>query len=307
MKTDHSFITDQHGTPLFLYRWFPEGSTYAVLQIVHGMAEHAARYERLAQYLSDRGIAVYADDHRGHGLSVKDGISWGVLADKHGFDRMVDNEKEITGCIRETHPGIPVILLGHSLGSFIARHYVAKYGNVIDGLILSGTGSQSYIELYSGLLIASWQCLFHGKKNPSKLLDNLAFGTYNRKFAPNRTAFDWLSRDKAEVDKYIIDPMCGNVFPSGFYVEFFKALLYLKHRKSVWSVPTCLPVYFLSGENDPVGAFGKGVRQVYDNYRHNGIKNLEIQLFPGGRHEILNETNREEVMQKLYEWIKKTI
>jgi len=269
------------------------------------MAEHAARYERLARYLTDRGLAVYADDHRGHGLSVADGKSWGVLADTDGFAKMVEDEKEITDRIKETHPNIPVILTGHSMGSFIARCYVTRYGKEIDGLVLSGTGTQSYAELYGGLLIANLQRFSRGKNYPSKLLDQLVFGHYNRKFAPNRTSFDWLSSEKREVDLYIADPMCGNIFPTGFYIDFFNALLFLKQHSSVEAIPMHLPILFLSGTKDPIGSFGKGVRQIYDQYRKHNIQNLEILLFPEGRHEMLNERNREEVMQKLYDWIQR--
>jgi alpha-beta hydrolase superfamily lysophospholipase len=307
MNTDHTFFTGSDGTPLFLHRWFPAEKPCAVIQIVHGMAEHAARYERLAQFLTDRGMAVYADDHRGHGLSVADGKSWGILADKDGFTKMVEDEKGITDRIRQEYPGIPVLLLGHSMGSFISRCYAAKYGGAIEGLILSGTGSHRYPELYVGLTIAELQKLFQGKKHPSKLLDKLAFGGYNQKFAPNQTSFDWLSRDEKEVDLYLADPMCGNIFPNGFYAEFFRALLYLKRQKSVDAIPTNLPVYVYSGDKDPVGSFGKGVTNVWKRYERHGIKNLEMQLFQGGRHEMLNETNREEVMQKLYDWIRKTM
>jgi alpha-beta hydrolase superfamily lysophospholipase len=307
MKTKYSLFTDEYGASLFIYQWLPEVETVAVLQLIHGMAEHAARYDHLARYLTDRGIAVYADDHRGHGLTVPDGKSWGVLTDKAGFARMVENEREITDRIRQAHPGIPVMMLGHSMGSFIARHYVTRYGKSINGLILSGTGSQSTVELCGGLLIAFLQSLLLGKKSPAKLLDQMAFGAYNRRFAPNRTSFDWLSRDEAEVDKYVADPMCGNVFPAGFYTEFFKALLFLKRRKSIRLIPTSLPVFFFSGQEDPVGDFGKSVRRVYEKYRQHGVQKLEMHLFPDGRHEMLNEINREEVMEKLYDWINRQL
>jgi alpha-beta hydrolase superfamily lysophospholipase len=269
------------------------------------MAEHAARYERLARYLANRGLAVYADDHRGHGLSVADEKSWGVLADTDGFAKMVEDEKEITDRIKETHTNIPVILIGHSMGSFIARCYVTRYGKEIDGLVLSGTGTQRYAELYGGLLIAHLQRFFRGKNYPSKLLDQLAFGNYNRKFAPNRTSFDWLSSENKEVDLYIADPMCGNIFPTGFYIDFFNALLFLKRHRSVEAIPMHLPILFLSGAKDPVGSFGKGVRQIYDQYCKHNIQNLEMLLFPEGRHEMLNERNQEEVMQKLHDWIQR--
>lgn len=278
MRTQKEFITDQYGTPLFLYQWHPDGLPRAILQIVHGMAEHAARYEHLAKFLTDRGFAVYADDHRGHGFSVLDGNPWGMLADEDGFTKMVENEKEITDIIRVAYPNTPVFLLGHSMGSFISRHYMAKYGHSVDGLILSGTGNSSYVDLLGGLIIATAQCLFLGDKSPAKLIDHLVFGGYNRKFSPSRTAFDWLSRDEKEVDKYIQDPMCGNVFPARFYADFFRALLLLKRKKSVRSIPVNVPVLFFSGEKDPVGDSGRGVRTVYETFNRCGIRNLEMHL-----------------------------
>jgi len=303
MKVIKSFLTDQYGIALFLYQWMPDNKPIAVVQIVHGMAEHAGRYQRLAEFLTDRGIAVYADDHQGHGLSVQDGKSWGFLP--YGFSGMVQDEKEITDKIRKDYPDTPIFLFGHSMGSFISRHCLAKHTKAVNGVILSGTGNPTYIELLGGLFVANLQCLIFGKKSPAKMLDNLAFGGYNRKFAPNRTAFDWLSRDAKEVDKYIQDPMCGTIFPTGFYRSFFRALLFLKTRKSVLQIPTDLPVLFLSGEKDPVGDFGKGVKAVYETYRQEEFKNLELHLFPGSRHELLNETNRDEVMEVLCHWLLK--
>lgn len=307
MKTKHAFFATPNGGTLYLYQWIPDEAPRAIVQVIHGMAEHAARYERLACFLTDRGIAVCADDHWGHGLTVTDGKSWGVLAEKDGFAKMVGNEKDITDKIRKEYPGTPVFLFGHSMGSFISRHYITKYSHLTDGLILSGTGNPSCPELLGGFLIATLQCLIFEKKVPAKFLDNLAFGGYNRRFAPNRTAFDWLSRDEREVDKYIQDPMCGNIFPTGFYLEFFRALLFLKRKKSVRLIPLDLPVCFLSGEEDPVGAFGKGVRKVYETYSRHNIQKLELHLFPGGRHEMLNEINHQEVMVTLYDWIQKNL
>jgi len=307
MKTNHIFYTVRNNTNLYLYQWLTEKKPLAVVQIIHGMAEHAARYERLAQYLTDRGIAVYADDHQGHGLTVTDGKSWGVLAEKDGFADMVESEKIITDKIRKDHPDTPVFLFGHSMGSFIARHYITKYGNTVDGVIISGTGNPSNIELSGGYFLAALQCLIFGKKASANLLNELSFGGYNKKFAPTRTSFDWLSRDEAEVDKYVADPMCGNVFPTGFYLDFFRALLFLKRKKSVSLIPVNLPVLFLSGQEDPVGNSGKGVGNIYEKYRRHGIQNLERHLFPGGRHEMLNEINRLDVMDFLNEWIQKTI
>lgn len=306
MKTIKSFFTVHSGAPLFLYQWIPDNKPIAVFQVVHGMAEHAARYQRLAQFLTDRGIAVYADDHHGHGRSVQDDHSLGVLP-KDGFSSLVEAEKEITERIRKEYPDTPVFLFGHSMGSFISRQYLAKYDKPVNGVILSGTGNPTYIELLGGLFVATLQCFIFGRKSPAKVLDNLAFGGYNRKFAPNRTAFDWLSRDEYEVDKYVQDPMCGTIFPTGFYRSFFKALLFLKTKKSVRQISKELPILFLSGEKDPVGDFGKGVKMVYETYRQQRFQNLELHLFPGCRHEILNETNRDEVMDVLYEWVLKNL
>jgi len=305
MQLEKAFFTDKYGEKLFLYKCFPEGKPKAVVQVVHGMAEHAGRYERFAKYLTACGIAVYADDHRGHGYTVKDGKSWGVLADEDGFTKMVEDEKEITDLIRKEFPTIPVILLGHSMGSFICRHYAAKYGNSVEGLILSGTGSYTYIELISGLLISLLQCKLYGKKSPARFLDNLIFGGYNKVFTPNRTAFDWLSRDEQEVDKFIDDPMCGNVFPVGFYADFFQALMFFKREKSVNKIPENLPVFILSGGKDPVGGLGKGTQMVYQQYKKRGIKDLRITLYPGGRHEMLNEINKLEVTEDICRWIEK--
>jgi len=305
MKVIKSFFTDHTGTDLFLYQWIPDSKPIAVVQIVHGMAEHAGRYQRLAEFLTNQGIAVYADDHQGHGFTVQDGKSWGVLP--YGFISMVENEKELTEKIRKDYPDTPIFLFGHSMGSFISRHYLAKYKKAVNGVILSGTGNPTYVELLGGLFIATLQCFLFGKKSPAKFLDKLAFGGYNRKFAPNRTAFDWLSRDKIEVDTYVQDPLCGTVFPTGFYRSFFRALLFLKTKKSVRQIPTGIQVLFLSGQEDPAGDFGKGVKSVYETFKQQDFKNLELRLFPGCRHELLNETNRGEVMEELCHWVRNNL
>lgn len=305
MSSEILFFTDKCGQRICFYKWLPLHPPKVIVQIVHGMAEHAARYGRLAEYLTEREIAVFANDHRGHGLTVANGNSWGVLADSDGFTKMIDDEKEFTALIKANYPDIPVVLLGHSMGSFICRHYIADDGHQVDGVILSGTGSHNYLDLISGMLISLIQSKVFGKNSPARFLDKLIFSGYNKSFAPNRTAFDWLSRDESEVDKYIADPKCGNVFPAGFYLDFFKALLFLKMKKSVLNIAEKLPVFIFSGADDPVGDKGKGVMIVYDRLKKRGLTDLELLLYPGGRHEMLNETNRLDVMENLARWIKK--
>jgi len=307
MNPQKTFFTDCYGQPICLYKWLPENKPKAIVQLVHGMAEHAARYSPLAEYLVGCGIAVFANDHRGHGYTVLDEKSWGVLSDSDGFAKMVEDEKEVTAIIRVAFPKVPIILFGHSMGSFICRYYAAICGSQIQGLLLSGTGSPGYPELILGLLISNVRSRIFGRDTPDFFLDKQIFGRYNHFFSPCKTPFDWLSRDEKEVEKYLNDPMCGNVFPTGFYADFFKFLLFFKTKESVLAIPENLPVFLFSGEKDPVGNLGKGVQKVYTDYKKRGIRDLEIKLYPEGRHEMLNELNSLEVMADITNWVEKKI
>jgi alpha-beta hydrolase superfamily lysophospholipase len=303
MQASTFTLATSDGTRLHVHRWLPQGPAKAVVQIAHGMAEHSGRYERFAQRLTDTGYAVYAHDHRGHGDTARTPDEEGYFADDHGFDTVVDDLHLVSERAREEQPGVPFFLFGHSMGSFLSRSYIARFGSELDGVILSGTAGDPGLLGKVGRGIATVEARLRGRHHRSALLDKLSFGQYNAAFKPNRTRFDWLSRDEAEVDKYVADPRCGNVFTSGFFIDLLGGLADVNSEATVARVPVNLPIHLMSGSVDPVGANGKGVQQVADQLVRRGVEDVTIRLWPDGRHEMLNETNRDEVMDELVAWL----
>ena len=275
----------------------------AVIQIVHGMAEHARRYERFARAAVAAGYAVHADDHRGHGATAAAPERQGFLAESEGWDLVVGDLSMLLDRIRETYPGVPVILMGHSWGSFLARDLATRRGEELAGLIILGTGAGAGALTVPGMALASAESRIRGGDRPSSLLHALAFASYNRPFAPQRTEVDWLSRDEEEVDRYLADPQCGFVCTAGFFRDLLTGMARVGEAEHARAMPRDLPLLLASGDHDPVGAMGAGVRRVATMYRHCGVREVALILYPGARHELLNETNREEVTADLLAWI----
>lgn len=293
------------GHEIFTRQWLPEKESEikAIVQISHGMAEHAERYHRFAEALCAHHIGVYANDHRGHRNSVGEKDIPGYFAEKDGWNRVVDDMKCLTNVIHDKHPAIPVFLFGHSMGSLLSREYVFSHGEAINGLILSATAGDPGILGLIGILVAKSECLIKGKNAKSPLLDKLSFGQFNNAFKPNRTAFDWLSRDHAEVDKYVNDPHCGNVFTAGFFKDLLTGIKSINQKSNIEKVPKNLPIYLFCGAEDPVGENTKGVKKVIAAYEKVGIKDLTYKFYKEGRHEMLNETNRADVFADIIKWI----
>jgi alpha-beta hydrolase superfamily lysophospholipase len=292
---------------LHVNEWLPDSEPWAVVQIAHGMVEHSERYSRFAEKLTSHGIAVYANDHRGHGKTAKTEEEKGHFADDDGWMKVVNDMKLLTISIQQKYPNLPVILFGHSIGSFLSRLYAQNYGSGLSGLILSGTGTDPGFMGSLGLMIAKRELKKKGKRAKSELMNKLIFGGYNRAFKPTRTPFDWLSRDEKEVDKYIRDPECGYITTTCFYVDMIKGLKDLDQPERLTQIPKELPIYFISGDKDPVGGNGKGVMKVYRKLKEAGIKDVSYRLYEGARHELLNETNREEVTEDVINWIHEKI
>ena len=308
------------GAKLFIHQWQPDLSDDKgpskpglVLHIVHGMAEHGLRYKKLAEKLSIHNIEVWAPDHRGHGKTADLSVNYpdrggrlGHCADRNSFDTVTKDVHAINTLIRQTYPDIPLVLMGHSWGSFISQNYIEKYSNEqagIDGCILSGTRGPGDFLVKAGLPLMNIIAFVHGSRNRSPLARALADGSYNKPFKPNRTAFDWLSRDEQEVDAYVADPLCGFLCSSGFYRDLTYGLNKIHKPDAMSRIRTSLPVYVVCGSADPVGDMGASPTALVNIYRSLGIKDLEFILYPGARHETLNETNQEEVMDNLVSWI----
>lgn len=298
------------GEEIFAYNWQPEdenNNVKGIVQIAHGMAEAAHRYKRFAEKLVKEGYIVYANDHRGHGKTAPSLDEIGYIG-PDGYNRMVQDMKEFTDLIRDReNKDLPLFLFGHSMGSFLAQRYISHYGDNIQGVILSGTSGDQGFVLNIGISIAKREVAKKGPKARSPRLNNLSFGSYNKKFEPSRTEFDWLTRDEKEVDKYMEDPYCGGIFTTSFYYDFFKGLKENFKKSNLENIPKNLPIYIFAGDKDPVGNMGKGVLKLVKCYQRLGIKDLEYKLYKDGRHEMLNEINRDEVMEDVINWLDKHI
>ena len=268
--------------------YVPEsGEVRAVLQIAHGMAEHLERYEKFIQALTDKGIAVYTNDHLGHGTSVDNEKDLGYFGDC-GYNAMIEDCRQVMVTAKGEYPDAPYFFFGHSMGSFVARNFALRYGDELKGVIVCGTGGSNPV-LGLGIALAKLVQKIKGPRHRSKFIDGLAFGTYNVKFE-QRTKFDWLTRDEDEVDKYIADPLCGYLFTVNGLLNLFLILQSVSEDDWYEAFNKDLPVYLIAGDMDPVGNYGKGVKEVGDKLKKEGVKDVTVSLYKDCRHEILNES-----------------
>lgn len=285
-------LTLRDGHRLFYRVWDTEGAK-ATLHINHGMAEHSLRYDSLARFLNEHGYVVYAQDHRGHGYTC-DEDERGWFAEKDGWSTVADDAFALDERIAEDYPDLPHFLFGHSMGSFISRVCIERHSRDYDGVIICGTGAHQGLIGKFGQIIAR----SHVRKWNSRMrdpdLDNLAFSSYSRRFK-GEGRFAWLSRDRSEVEKYEKDPLCGFVCSSKFYDDLIELSNQANDRKRIEEIRKDLPIFIISGSDDPVGGYSKGIRKVYSLYKNAGLENVSMKLYEGARHEILNETNRDEV------------
>ena len=304
ISSEFYFKSTKDNLDIHVYKWEPENKNpIGIVQISHGMSETAIRYEYFAKNLTDNGYIVYINDHRGHGLTAKTIDNVGYLADSDGFTYLVEDINTLTNIIKEENEDLPIFLFGHSMGSFASQRYIMEYSNNIDGLILSGSNGKHGFILNIAEKIINYEIKRKGRLHRSKALDSLIFGGNNKKFKSPRTEFDWLSRDEKEVDKYIEDPFCGVLFTCGFFYDFIKGLQEIEDKENLKKVPLDLPIYIMSGDKDPIGKNGKGVLRLRDRYIKLGVKDVLCKLYEGGRHEMLNETNKDEVIRDILNWI----
>ena len=285
----YTFPSHTGNTDIFVQSVAPAdpAAIKGIIQIVHGMAEHTDRYLDVADYLSDQGFFVIMNDHAGHGRSVKTDADDGYFCEKDGWLCLVDDVYEVTKLARKEVPGKKLIIWGHSMGSFITRKYIAKYKDSADAAVICGT-SGANPGAAAGILIANVVAKLKGSKYKSKLINNIAFGTYNKRFEGD-TGFEWLSVNEDNVKKYVADPKCGFLFTAVGFRDLFCVLKDVSSPDWYKQVPADLPMFLISGEDDPVGAYGKGVKEVYDKLNASGHTNVKIKLYPGLRHEIHNE------------------
>ncbi len=302
-REEFTFDSRDGQSKIHALRWVPEGKVICILQIVHGMAEYIERYEEMARYFAGKGILVTGDDHLGHGRSVAKGGTYGYFCSQDPATVVVRDVHRLKKMTQEDYPGIPYVILGHSMGSFITRNYLFRYGTGIQGAIICGTGSQPALLVKFSRGLAALQGLIFGQKHVAKMIDKLAFGNYNKMVTDQRTAFDWLCRDEKAVDAYIKDPLCGFTFTVNGFKTLFTLIDRLNKAENLQNMPKDLPVFFIAGDKDPVGNYGEGVKQAYESFEKAGMERLALKLYPEDRHEILNELDKYQVYDDLYPWI----
>lgn len=283
-------------------RWEPANEVKAVVQILHGIAEHVERYDHFASFLAENGILVVADDHMGHGKSIDGGSKKGYF--HGGWFAAVDDSYRLLRDTMKEFPSVPYILLGHSMGSFMARTILAKYADSgISAAIISGTAWMSGAVIGAGKTIAKLVCKLQDETKPNQMLQGMMFGANNKRIEHQRTNSDWLSRDNAVVDAYEADPLCGFMASAGLLRDMLIGMHYIQDRGNLARMRRDLPVYFVAGGDDPVGSYGAGVRQAAEEFKKAGMEKVDTKIYPLGRHEMLNELNKQEVYEDLLSWI----
>ncbi len=283
-------------------RWITQGEVKGIVQIVHGIAEYALRYEPFARYLNSLGYAVVAEDHMGHGQSICEDTIQGYF--HGGWYTAAGDVVQLMKATMKEFPGIPYVLFGHSMGSFLARTVLARYPDSgIAACVICGTAWQPKPVLVAGATAARIVCKLHDETVPSPGLHNMAFGSYNARIENKRTDFDWLTRNEEIVDRYIADPLCGFVASAGLLRDMMEGISYIQKPSTLAAMDKNIPILFTAGEADPVGNYGKGVRAAAKAFTEAGMRQVELLLYPDCRHEILNELNRQQVFEDLGRWI----
>ena len=293
------------GALLYAFIRQPVGKPLGHIHLLHGMAEHIGRYDTAIEYFIEQGYTVSGHDHRGHGKTAHlNGIK-GHFADQDGFNRVVEDTQEVISHMKTYQWPLKFILLGHSMGSFIARRYIQEYGDTIDLVVLSGTGDDSGFARYAGQIIAYTMGKKDGFQEQNELLDSLVFGGFNQGISNPKTKFDWISKNDALVSSYLADENCGFIPTTQFFVDLFAGLGIIHCKKEIARIPKNLPILLFAGTEDPVGRNGNALWKVAKQYDNAQIKDVTVQLFEGGRHELLSDSTRKEVIHAVQDWIEK--
>lgn len=298
MQTKEIYFTSNDGkSRIHAVEWVPENRPKAILQLVHGMAEHIERYGEFATFMAEHGYLVVGDNHLGHGKSVPENGQKGYFCDGDAASVLVRDEHKLREVVEGEYPGIPYFILGHSMGSFITRNYLTEYGHEVQGAVIMGTGMQSRTLLGLSKTLAKAEKLFKGDRHVSTFIDKLAFGGYYKKIPGYTMKNEWLTSNLDAVQKYNDDPDCGFTFTVNGFSTLFELIWRLHDEERLGRIPRNLPMLFVSGADDPVGNYGKGVKQAVRTVQKAGVRDVTMKLYPGGRHEILNDREHEEVYE----------
>ncbi len=308
IKTEKKIFMSSNGkNKVFVKIWYPDSEKYnepkCILQICHGMIDHIERFDAMAEYMAQRGILVVGNDHIGHGHSVEDESEFGYFAKgKDPGKYLVEDMHKLTRIMKNKYPDKPYFLAGHSMGSFMVRRYIIRYGEEIDGAVIMGTGNQPSILVNTGRLLSDVVGHLKGDRYRSQLINKVMFGTFNKKIANKRTEHDWLTTDNSIVDAYENDEKCSYIFTINGYYGLLNTIAYVSKFKNIQKTPIDLPILMVSGADDPVGGYGKDVKRLYNKLKKHFI-DITLKLYKGCRHELHSESIKEEVFEDIYEWI----
>ncbi len=305
--SDFTFPSTDGVHQIYNRQWLPDGPVRAVVQLVHGVAEHIGRYEDFGSFLAEHGLAAVGDDHLGHGRTAAGPEELGWFSDERGWEHLVEDEKRLRDILRERYPAAKLVLLGHSMGSFISRTYLGWHPGDHDLCVLSGTGHQPGPVCAAGKLAARAETALHGSRYRSPLLQKLAFGSYLKKIDDPIGPNDWICRDEAVIRRYGEDPFCAFTATAGLMYDMMDGLSLIRRPSHLAKMDKSLPVLFIAGDADPVGAYGKGVEKTAAAFRKAGMTDVTVKLYPQFRHEVLNELGREQVWDDVLRWIEEKL
>lgn len=305
-KNEFYFLSSDGHTNLRAIEWKADDAK-AVVELVHGIAEHIERYDGFASFLAENGITVVGFDLLGHGKSAAKEEDLGFFAEDDGWFKNVEDVHSLRRLTAEKYPDKPYFILGHSMGSFLVRTYITKYADGLAGAIISGTGANPEPVLALGRAVAKAVMKKGGIRVRSETIRKMCFGSYNKEIENPKNENEWLSRDLSVSEKYCADPLCGFLPCAEVYYEMFRGISYIQKKENIAKVPKKLPLFFFSGSMDPVGGYSDGVIKAYNSYNNAGLTDTKIKLYAGGRHEMLNETNKDEVYASVLKWIESKI
>lgn len=296
------------GGEIFACLWYDSGRKKfkGVLQLAHGMCEHILRYEEFAVFLAKEGFAVCGNDHMGHGRSAESEEDLGYFGERHGWHNLIEDMDYLNRFMKKRYPDIPYILIGHSMGSFLAREYVYEHPKKIDEAIFIGTSGGNIFADF-GILLSEIGISLFGKKKKGHIVNKIAFKPFGKKFAPNRTDFDWLSSDESVVDRFIEDEKCGFEFTFEGYRDLFILLKRISRVKWARGIRKNMPILLIAGKDDPVGDYGEGVKKVFFRLKRAGCKDVSLRLYPNTRHEVLNEKVKYKVYRYILKWLNERV